>query len=127
MATDLGWYERMSQRAKSRLKIEQVRDYVEHGAAKLVEQLAADGWDQLGGYDREEYRAGPPGGCHVCYTWTRYRPFTGWHWSHDATDVPIVVVPDFQFDEDDEPGPMDFCMHACHGSGGHPLPVICYA
>lgn len=73
-----------------------------------------------------EYLAGPPDGCGDCWEWSPHPSFPlAYSWWHGA---PVVhEVHPWALCEDGAEEPTDFCMHACHGPDGYPLPVIAYA
>lgn len=116
MTVDLGWYERMSQRAKMRAAIK--RDGRLTGAE---EWTVIEVRDERESRHRPEYLAGPPGGCHDCYRWWR-TPLGQWGWWHGAAIDP-EARPCPLWDDVVEPD-VEHCTHACHGPAGKPLPVV---
>lgn len=113
------WEERMSARAQERIRAEQERERARQDAEWAAEEAALE----------ERYRpvreAGPPGGCHECWSWAAgWGYHYGLMWSHGESVKPGPPPPDL------EPGPMlgaagasetDWCWHACHDDG----PVFC--
>lgn len=47
--------------------------------------------------DRAEFEAGPPDGCHTCYTWAPNWFSGGWGWAH-------ITIEDGDH----------MCRHSCH-------------
>src|SRR5881628_3325358 len=101
--SDLGWFERMSQRAKARSEAgatDEARQYWIDNSERIRDELHAH---------VEQFLAGPPGGCTACYAWYRHK-YGGWSWGHgDPINPKVRPWPE----ADGEP--VEYCTHSCHG------------
>lgn len=94
MTGDLGWEDRMSQRAHARMHAEQARQERIREAeedAEEARQKAAE---------RARFEAGPPGGCRECWAWP---DGDTWPLRRDWWHVAELLDEEFT------------CRHACHG------------
>jgi hypothetical protein len=117
---NLARFARLSEQAKQReaqRKQEEQREWDKEDAARA----------RRGEARRAQLEAeGPPNGCHECYVVRKSYPWTGefWDWHHVEAINPVERIPD---DWGGWEGPIEHCMHACHGPNGEPLRVIAYA
>jgi hypothetical protein len=102
----------MSARARERIRAEQERERARLEAEWAAEQAEIE----------EQYRpvreAGPPGGCHECWSWWAGKPtVTPPGWYHGESVQPGPPPPDLDPESVlAEPDHDDWwCHHACHG------------
>jgi hypothetical protein len=118
------WEERMSARAQVRIRAEQDRDRARMDAEWAAEEAELE----------ERYRpireAGPPGGCHECWSWS------GWHapwglWAHGESvqpgPPPDDVAADSMLRAYGSASDDDWCWHPCHDDGPACCIPVAYA
>lgn len=103
------WEERMSARAQERMRAEWERERARAEAEWAAEEAELE----------ERYRpvreAGPPGGCHECWSWSGPRVPWG-PWGHGGSVQPGPPPAGLDADSPFQgTAGTDWCWHSCHG------------